>query len=117
MRKIPTRLIAWILILLLAISVIVPAFAADAARIVTTVLGDGLTLTQTNSLLNGIRRQQFTLDYDPDGSVQPIVLYGDTLYGKSTVNQVVEYAQNLGITCLPPSTRTISSPVRVFPPA
>ena len=96
MRKLPTRLIAWILILLLAISVIVPAFAADAARIVTTVLGDGLTLTQTNSLLNGIRRQQFTLDYDPDGSVQPIVLYGDTLYGKSTVNQVVEYAQNQG---------------------
>lgn len=96
MRKIPTRLIAWILILLLAISVIVPAFAADAARIVTTVLGDGLTLTQTNSLLNGTRRQQFTLDYQPDGSVQPIVLYGDTLYGKSTVNQVVEYAQNQG---------------------
>ena len=68
MRKLPTRLIAWILILLLAISVIVPAFAADAARIVTTVLGDGLTLTQTNSLLNGTRRQQFTLDYQPDGS-------------------------------------------------
>ena len=96
MRKLPTRLIAWILILLLAISVIVPAFAADAARIVTTVLGDGLTLTQTNSLLNGTRRQQFTLDYQPDGSVQPLVLYGDTLYGKSTVNQVVEYAQNQG---------------------
>jgi len=96
MKKFPTRLIAWILILLLAISVIVPAFAADAARTVTTVLGDGLTLDQLNSLSGGTRRQQFTLNYEPGGSVQPLVLYGDTLYGKSTIDQVVEYAQNQG---------------------
>ena len=57
---------------------------------------DGLTLTQLNSYLSGVRRQQFTLDYEPGGSVQPLVLYGDTLYGKSTVNQVVDYAESLG---------------------
>lgn len=97
MKKISTRVMAWILILLLALSVIVPAFAADTtAQTVTTTLGDGLTLTQLNSLSGSTRRQQFTLDFEPGGSVQPLVLYGDTLYGKSTVEQVVEYAQNQG---------------------
>ena len=97
MKKIPTRAIAWILLILLALSCIVPAFAADeGARTVQTVLGDGLTLTQLNSNLSGVRRQQFTLDYQPGGSVAPLVLYGDTLYGKSTVNQVVDYAESLG---------------------
>ena len=97
MRKFPTRALAWILILLLALSVVVPAFAADtAARTVTTTLGPGLTLTQLNSLSGSTRRQQFTLDFAPGGAVQPLVLYGDTLYGKSTVNQVVQYAQNQG---------------------
>jgi len=97
MRKIPTRAIAWILLILLALSCIIPAFAADQnARTVQTVLGDGLTLTQLNSNLGGIRRQQFTLDYEPGGAVQPLVLYGDTLYGKSTVTQVVDYARSQG---------------------
>ena len=86
-----------ILLILLALSCIIPAFAAEGdARTVQTVLGDGLTLTQLNSYLSGVRRQQFTLDYEPGGSVQPLVLYGDTLYGKSTVNQVVDYAESLG---------------------
>ena len=96
MKKPVTRIVAWILLALLVISVIVPAFAADTARTVDTILGDGLTLTRTNSLLNGVRRQQFLLDYDPEGSVQPLVLYGDTLYGKSTVEQVAEYARSQG---------------------
>ena len=97
MKKIPTRAIAWILLILLALSCIIPAFAVDeGARTVQTVLGDGLTLTQLNSYLNGVRRQQFTLDYEPGGSVQPLVLYGDTLYGKSTVTQVVDYARSQG---------------------
>ena len=97
MNKIPTRAVAWILLLLLALSCVVPAFAADtAAHTVTTQLGDGLTLTQLNSLTGSARRQQFTLDYVPGGAVQPIVAYGDTLYGKSTVEQVVQYAQSQG---------------------
>ncbi len=97
MNKLSTRAVAWILLLLLALSCMVPAFAADqAAHTVTTQLGDGLTLTQLNSLTGSTRRQQFTLDYVPGGTVQPIVAYGDTLYGKSTVEQVVQYAQNQG---------------------
>ncbi|MBQ4578466.1 MAG: phosphodiester glycosidase family protein [Clostridia bacterium] len=97
MKKIPTRAVAWILLILLALSCIVPAFAADSdARTLQTVLGDGLTLTQQNSYLGGVRRQQFTLDFEPGGSVQPLVLYGDTLYGKSTVTQVTDYARAQG---------------------
>lgn len=97
MKKISTRAVAWILLILLALSCVIPAFAAESdARTVQTVLGDGLTLTQLNSYLSGVRRQQFTLDFEPGGSVQPLVLYGDTLYGKSTVNQVVDYAESLG---------------------
>ncbi|MBR5537232.1 MAG: phosphodiester glycosidase family protein [Clostridia bacterium] len=97
MKKLSTRAIAWILLILLALSCVIPAFAADEdARTVQTVLGDGLTLTRLNSYLGGVRRQQFTLDYEPGGTVQPLVLYGDTLYGKSTVTQVVEYARGQG---------------------
>ena len=97
MNKFPIRAVAWILLLLLAFSCILPAFAADiAAHTVTTQLGSGLTLTQCNSVTGSTRRQQFTLDYTPGGAVQPMVAYGDTLYGKSTVEQVVQYAQAQG---------------------
>ncbi len=97
MKKFPIRAIAWILLILLALSCVLPAFAAEAAaHTVITQLGDGLTLTQLNSLSGSIRRQQFTLEYEPDGSVQPLVLYGDTIYGKSTVESVVQYAQDQG---------------------
>lgn len=97
MKKIPTRALAWLLLLLLALSCIVPAFAAeDRAYTTTTQLGNGLTLTQLNSLTGSTRRQQFTLDYLPGGSVQPVVLYGNTIYGKSTVEEVVQHAQELG---------------------
>ncbi len=97
MKKTSVRVIAWVLLALLALSCIVPAFAADtSAHTVTTQLGDGLTLTQLNSLTGGTRRQQFTLDYEPGGSVEPLVLYGDTIYGKSTIETVVQYAQDQG---------------------
>ena len=97
MNKLSTRAVAWILLLLLAFSCVIPAFAADqAAHTVTTRLADGLTLTQLNSLTGSTRRQQFTLDYVPGGTVQPLVAYGDTLYGKSTVEQVVQYARDQG---------------------
>ncbi len=97
MNKLSTRVIAWTLLVLLALSCVVPALAADtSAHTVTTQLGDGLTLTQLNSLTSGSRRQQFTLDYTPGGSVKPLVLYGDTLYGKSTIETVVDYAESQG---------------------
>ncbi len=97
MKKIPTRALAWLLLSVLVLSCVVPAFAADdRAYTTTTQLGNGLTLTQLNSLTGSTRRQQFTLEYQPGGSVQPLVLYGDTIYGKSTVEQVVQYAQEQG---------------------
>ena len=82
----------------MALSLITPAFAAEAiVREVTTTLGDGLTLTQHNSLSGSTRLQHFTLDYVPGGTVQPLVLYGDELYGKSTINTVISYAEKQGL--------------------
>lgn len=97
MNRFFRRTAAAVLSAALALSCVMPVFAAPAAvREVTTVIGDGLTLTQHNSRTGSARRQSFTLDFTPGGAVQPLVLYGDELYGKSTVNTVISYAQKQG---------------------
>ena len=97
MKRFSRRAAALALSLLLALSLVTPALAAGAsAYTVATQLCDNLSLTQLNSRSGSTRRQQFTLEYQPDGSASPLVLYGDTLYGKSTVEQVVQYAQDQG---------------------
>ena len=45
MNKIPTRAVAWILLLLLALSCVVPAFAADTAAHTVCVAGRRVELT------------------------------------------------------------------------
>ena len=78
MKRFSRRAAALALSLLLALSLVTPALAAGAsAYTVTTQLCDNLTLTQLNSRSGSTRRQQFTLEYQPDGSASPLVLYGD----------------------------------------
>ncbi len=88
---------ALILALALAFSLTASAIATDPlAYTVSTDLGDGLTLTQLNSINNGVRRQQFTLDYTPGGAVQPLVFYGNAVYGRQDIQQMLAYAKSQG---------------------
>ena len=103
MKHLTQRACALMLALTLALTLFpVTALAAGSVSYdVTTQLGPGLTLTQTNSRTDaGVYRQSFALDYAPGQAVTPLVLYGSTLYGKSDVQTVTAYAQSLGYNVL-----------------
>ena len=54
-------------------------------------LADSLKLTsQYTQNENGIIREQ-VLTYEPGGDVRPVVVYGDTIYGRSTMDYIQEY--------------------------
>ena len=83
MKHLTQRACALMLALTLALTLFpVTALAAGSVSYdVTTQLGPGLTLTQTNARTDaGVYRQSFALDYAPGQAVTPLVLYGSTLY-------------------------------------
>ncbi|MBR5391048.1 MAG: phosphodiester glycosidase family protein, partial [Clostridia bacterium] len=93
------RALAGALSLLLLLTLLpAPVYAAQpVSHTVFTELGPGLTLTQENSRdASGSMRQQFFLDYAPGDVVEPLVLYGAHLRGKSPIQTVISYAQNQG---------------------
>ncbi|MBQ7491801.1 MAG: phosphodiester glycosidase family protein [Clostridia bacterium] len=99
MKKTSFRALAGALSLLLLTTLLpVSAFAAGpVSHVVETALGPGLTLTQENSrAASGSMRQQFLLDYAPGDVVEPLVLYGTYLRGKSPIQTVISYAQRQG---------------------
>lgn len=99
MKHPSSRILAGALSLLLLLTLLpMPALAAEpVSHIVETELGPGLTLTQENSrAASGSMRQQFLLDYAPGGIVEPLVLYGTYLRGKSPIQTVISYAQRQG---------------------
>lgn len=76
-------------------------FAAGTQSITSSVISRGLTLTSEHAVLSsGALRRAFTLDYVPDSGTSPIVLYGNKLYGKSSVDEVVAFAQKQGYTVM-----------------
>lgn len=77
-----------------------PVYAA-ADLSASTVISRGLTLSASQIQLNtGALRRAFTLDYTPGQTTAPLILYGDKLYGKSTIDEVVSYAEKLGYTVM-----------------
>ncbi len=62
-----------------------------------TDLADGLTyLNQISYSSAGRRVETYTLENAPGGTVYPIVLAADTIYGGFDVNQMISYARGLG---------------------
>lgn len=63
-------------------------------------LTDDLALRATYSQQEETAVREKILTYAPGGDVQPIVVYGDTLYGRSTMDYIREYLeeQNLSAT-------------------
>lgn len=89
--------------ILLALCLLVtPALAAgsgtgQASYQNRTVLTDGLTYENAVSYTSdGSRVETYTLEAAAGGSVHPIVLACDTIYGGMTVTQMIAYARTLG---------------------
>lgn len=87
--------------LLLVFSLFAPLFpsaakAGDSYK-VSYDIAKGLTYSEvTQDKTDTARVQAFEFTYAPNGLVQPIVVYGNNLYGKSDINTVVNYAQSQG---------------------
>ena len=95
------RILALTLALTLLLGLLPLPAAAETRAAFGTAISRGLTLSEEHvRLSSGALRRAFTLEYAPDSGTTPLVLYGQKLYGKSTVNEVVAYAQSLGYTVM-----------------
>lgn len=92
------RITAWLLALCLAagLAVTVGAASRDMVYKWGMTLADEVELTEmthadeaSSGALDVL--QQHVLTYEPDGDVWPIVIYGSTLYGRSTMSQIAKY--------------------------
>ncbi len=89
--------------LVLSAAMFCSSLAASADSILhsdSMQIAPGLDITASNSLNLGTYKQDFTLDYTPNEKLKPIVLYGDKLYGRSTISEITAYAQSLGYTVM-----------------
>ena len=59
-------------------------------------IANGLRYTTASSESGGVRQQSFRLEYTPGKDVMPIVAYGSKLYGKSDINEIIDYVQQQG---------------------
>ena len=75
--------------------------AGDLRYSRTDDLGTGLSLTREMTKdSTGRGGRSYVFDYTPGGTVAPMIVYGDTLYGKSDVNALVSYCESQGQTVL-----------------
>ena len=73
------------------------AGAAEVLRSTDLPLADSLTVTE-RYVLDGETQEEHILVYKPGGDVEPVVVYGDTLYGRSTMDHMREYMKKQGYT-------------------
>lgn len=72
-------------------------FAADILQTSTLPLADALELNK-NFLMQEGAQHEHILTYEPGGDVMPMLVYGDTLYGRSTMDYMREYMKEKGYT-------------------
>lgn len=76
-----------------------PVLAAETLHTSDMRLADSLCLT--SSFLGGeSTKKEHILTYTPGGDVTPMVVYGDSLYGRSTMNYIEDYLSAKGITAV-----------------
>lgn len=73
------------------------AGAAEVLQSGQLPLADALELTQ-RYVVDGGTQKEHILIYEPGGDVEPMVVYGDTLYGRSTMDYMREYMKDQGYT-------------------
>ena len=96
MKRLAVRALAAVLILLGLLSM---ASAAGVLRESGLTLSDDLTLERTYYEQDGAVKEQM-LTYTPGGDVTPLVVYGDTLYGRSTMDYLEDYLADQGYTAV-----------------
>lgn len=74
----------------------VPARAAGGSYSDSYDIAKGLKYTAASSETNGVRQQSFRLEYTPGQDIMPIVAYGNKLYGKSDINEIIDFVQKSG---------------------
>lgn len=85
--------------LLAALALASPALATEVLQSSTTRLADSAALT--SSFLGGTQTQkEHVLTYTPGGDVTPMVVYGDSLYGRSTMDYIEDYLSRKGLTAV-----------------
>lgn len=101
MRNTIRRAISAVSALCIAGSVCMPVLAKDYSYIRKDEISGGLTFTtETIKRSMGAGSRAYIYDYTPGGTTMPIVAYGDKLYGKSDVNDVVDYCRRQGYTVM-----------------
>ena len=73
------------------------ALAAEVLQESSLPLADSLELTKT-FMVNGGTQKEHILTYSPGGDVKPMVVFGDTLYGRSTMDYMRDYLKEKGYT-------------------
>ena len=94
------RLLSGGLALLLAATLLLTCTGAESlrpARQTSLRLADGLVL-QGSYLQGGGEYDENVLYYAPDGGVSPIVAYGSTLYGRSSMDYIQQLVAKDGMT-------------------
>ena len=94
MKKILRKIAAMLLCVHMCV---LPVVAAEVLQTSQLPLADSLLLEKRFLLSEGSQNEH-VLTYYPGGDVKPIVVYGDTLYGRSNMNYVRQYMKEKGYT-------------------
>lgn len=97
MKSITRRIVASFCALALSAAFLpLPARAETLSYSDSYDIANGLRYTVASSENGSLRQQSFRLEYTPGSDVFPIVAYGSKLYGKSSIEEIVDYVENQG---------------------
>ena len=96
--SLPRRLTALVLAAVLTLPIPVSASAGIQKLQTARSIADGLDFFNTITIHpESGRTESYLLEFDPDGSVIPIMVQGSgTIYAAASINKAVETAQNMG---------------------